>query len=602
MSNINSNNKRIELEVSDNDVELGVIKFPRTQAQADYKITKKKIVRKDGTFFYKKTTTTNDEKISDTCVDIFQKSSLATEFDYDILREKAEKHLNPKFIEYDLIAKPELTSKQKQDIEKKREIAISQFIRNHIESNLDLTFEVDWDKFIEMTGIKSAVRTGYALKMLDEVQTKASYEYKTPIISDDFSTIEYELTKVSTIPRISLILDEEMGEKYNTIGEYADSDVKNKKKHIKGIKFDINKSYLSSVLGLGRDYTSTDRKDRDNFNSSYSYRLDTLLKSIEKVQHITKFNKFTFEEIQKKFGTQFKDYRNFKRRVLVPAIEDINEYTNLNVELIEYRDNREIDTLSFRITRKLAYDRKTKYGIDTTAFYIASRLFYFTKQKIDNLLAFAKHIEKSFNSLDIVMYDNKYISEWRVEADRAINAELEIIEFMDNHESLLKQKGIIYDEKRMCIVEKYIESADPENFDYTPTEKIRLLVTADYRVEDPLTSIQYLHDLIKKEGETITSIVDYLPFEIANSNGWKRIETISDYAKYEENIKFYIYEKKIEYFRFDSNNLLDEIFFTNIQRGNFKEINSDFRNMVRKLNKKEKKDSEDRELKTENEE
>lgn len=584
---MNENNKRTELEVSDYDKDLGVIKFPRSQAQADYKITKKKVVRKDGTFFYKKTTTTNDEKIADACVQIFQKSSLATEFDYDVLREKAEKNLNPKFAEHNLIVEPEMTSKQKQEIEKKREIAISQFIRNHIENNLDLTFEVDFDKFVDMTGIKSAQRIGNALKMLEEVQTKASYEYKTPIISDDFSTIEYELTKVSTIPRISLILDEEMGEKYNTIGEYAESDVKNKKKHIRGIKFDINKSYLSSVLGLGRDYTSTDRKDRNNFNSSYSYRLDILLKSIEKVQHIPKFNRFTFDEIQKKFGTQFKDYRNFKRRVLVPAMNDINEYTNLNVELIEYRESKEIETISFKISRKLAYDKKTKFGVDTTAFYIASRLFYFTKQKIDNLLAFAKHIEKSFNSLDLVMYDNKYISEWKVETDRAIEAELEIINFIDNHEKLLKQKGIIYDEKRMCIVEKYVESADPENFDYTPVEKIKLIVTPDYKITDPITSLQYLYEIIKTEGETITSIVDYLPFEIAVSTGWKRIDTITDYVKYEENIKFLIYEKKVEYFRFDKDAMLDELFFTNIMRGNFKEINTDFRNMVRKLGKKD---------------
>lgn len=133
----------------------------------------------------------------------------------------------------------------------------------------------------------------------------------------------------------------------------------------------------------------------------------------------------------------------------------------------------------------------------------------------------------------------------KVETDRAIEAELEIINFIDNHEKLLKQKGIIYDEKRMCIVEKYVESADPENFDYTPVEKIKLIVTPDYKITDPITSLQYLYEIIKTEGETITSIVDYLPFEIAVSTGWKRIDTITDYVKYEENIKFLIYEKRL---------------------------------------------------------
>ncbi len=577
--------KHLDIATKNND--LGVIKFPRNQAQADYTIDKKKVVRKDGTVFYKKTTTTNDEKITDACIQIFQQSSLAMEFDYDNLRTKAEKDLLPKFKKHGLVADASKNKKETIEINKRQEIAISQYIRNHIENNIDLTFEVDFDKFIEMTGVKSAKRIGNALKMLTEVQNKASYEYKQPLINADFTEIEYELAKVSTIPKISLILDEEMGEKFDTIGEYAKSSIKNKKKHIRGVKFDIGKSYLSSVLGLGRDYTSTNRKDRNKFNSSYSYRLDILIKSIEKVQHIPKFNYFTFEAIQKKFGTQFAEYRDFKRRVLNPAIKDINDYTSLTVELVEDRENnarnKVLDGISFRIFRKLADDKKTKFGIDKTAFFIASRLFYFTKQKIDNLLGFAKHIEKSFNSLDLVMYDNKYIAEWRVESDTAIEAEIEIIKFMDNNRKLMSEKGLIYDERRMCLVEKYVqvENADEE---FDPQEKIRLITTADFRVEDPMTSLQYLNEVIKKEGVTTTSIIDFLPFSIANSTGWARIETVTDYVKHQENIKLFIFDKKLTYFKFE-NNMLEEIFHNNIMRGNFSEINDEFREMVRKLSK-----------------
>ena len=84
--------------------------------------------------------------------------------------------------------------------------------------------------------------------------------------------------------------------------------------------------------------------------------------------------------------------------------------------------NKELDALSFRIFRKISDDKNTKFGIEKTAYYIASRLFYFTNQKIDNLLGFAKHVEKSFNSLDLVLYDNKYINEWRIECEKAIEA------------------------------------------------------------------------------------------------------------------------------------------------------------------------------------
>ena len=77
------------------------------------------------------------------------------------------------------------TKKEIKEIEKKQEIAIGQYIRNYIENNLDLTFEVDFDKFVTMTGIKSANRIGIALKMLDEVQNKSSYEWRQPVINDD---------------------------------------------------------------------------------------------------------------------------------------------------------------------------------------------------------------------------------------------------------------------------------------------------------------------------------------------------------------------------------------------------------------------------------
>ena len=566
----------------DNNIDFGIIKFPRSQAQADYKISKKKITRKDGTVFYKKTTTTNDEKISDACIQIFQQSTLAKEFDYDTLRIRAEEYLLPRFKKHDMIIDNSKTKKEIKEIEKKQEIAIAQFIRNHIENNLDLTFEVDFDKFIEMTGVKSASRIGNALSMLEEVQVKASYEYKTPTISDDFSTIEYVLTKVSTIPRISLILDEEMGEKFDTISDYATSSIRNKKKHIKGIKFDINKSYLSSVLGLGRDYTSTNRKDRNKFNSSYSYRLDILIKSIEKVQHIEKFNFFSYEEIQKKFGTQFKEYRDFKRRVIVPSIKDINEYTNLMVELIEHRTGRVFKGLSFKIIRKLSNDGSKKFGIEKTAYYIASRLFYFTNQKIDNLLAFAKHIEKSFNNtLDLVIYDGKYLQEWKVESEEAFKAEIEIIDFMEKHKKTMHTRGLEYDEKRMCIIEKYVDVSNDEG-NKEPKEKIRIITNGEFRVENPIASLKFLHEVLKKEGDYNISIVDYLPFEIATSNGWVKIAKIQEYLNYEDQIKLYIYERKLTYFKFESN-IFEELFFTNIVRGNFKEVGEDFIKMIRSL-------------------
>lgn len=46
------------------------------------------------------------------------------------------------------------------------------------------------------------------------------------------------------------------------------------------------------------------------------------------------------------------EYRFFRRDVLKPAIEEINELTDLNVELFEIKNGRSVETIYFKITRK----------------------------------------------------------------------------------------------------------------------------------------------------------------------------------------------------------------------------------------------------------
>jgi hypothetical protein len=46
------------------------------------------------------------------------------------------------------------------------------------------------------------------------------------------------------------------------------------------------------------------------------------------------------------------EYRFFRRDVLKPAIQEINELTDLNVELFEIKNGRSIETIYFKITRK----------------------------------------------------------------------------------------------------------------------------------------------------------------------------------------------------------------------------------------------------------
>jgi hypothetical protein len=558
----------------------GTIKFPRLQAQADYHIEQKEITKSDGTKVFKKTTTLNDEKIADTCTQIFQESTLAKDINYVELRDKAIEDLSKDFDKHNLRVTSKTTIKEENEITKRQEIAIAQWIRNYIQNNIDLAFEVDYDTFISLTGIKTAERVGVALKLLTEVQGKASYKYKIPEINEDFTEISYELAQVYAVPKIGLLLDEEMGTQYQTIEDYANSPVPNKRKHIKGIRFELSPSYLSAVLGLGRDYTASARKDRLKFNSSYSYRFDMLIRSIEKVQHIKKYNYFPIEKIQNKFGTNFAEYKHFKNRVLNPVIKDMNTYSpDLYVELVEYKSGKEIIAVSFKISRKHNEDRRLKFGVDKTAYYIASRLFYFSNEKIDNLLGFAHHVEKSFNSLDLIMYGSRYIAEWREEADMAILAEDEILQLIDNNRSFFMQKGIEYDEKRMCIVENFVEKS--EIGDDKMIKKI--IKKADYKIENPMSSLRYMKEIIESDGVLEQSIIDYIPFKVAHIDlGWLNIKIPEDFIKHQRYIIQTVKEKKLDFFRFE-NDLHEQLFKTNMVRENFKELYDDYRKSINKL-------------------
>ena len=67
-----------------------------------------------------------------------------------------------------------------------------------------------------------------------------------------------------------------------------------------------------------------------------------------------------------------------------------------------------------------------------------------------------------------------------------------------------------------------------------------------------------------------------------------KIDTIKDYVRHEEKIKYLIFEKKVDSIKFEEQNIFSELFYTNMMRENFKEITNDFKNMVKKLTKTKK--------------
>jgi|GEM_PF-1481676 hypothetical protein len=579
------NNNNDTLIISNSN---GKIRISNLQAQADYSVKKTAKKNCNGQEVFKKETTINDEKLGDTCLEIFQNSNISNLFNMDEIKQNAIIQTEKLFKQHNLIIKPENTLKENNLIKKKKNIAIVQYIKRQIEKKANKTYSVDYNKFIEMTGIKSAKRIGFALKLLDEIQERNFFEWNEEVLDQNLNIVHH-LVKISIIPEIRLVLDEEVGSLknedgeylYDSISSYRKAKIKNKAKHIKKITFRINPIYLSNILGLEKDYTEPNRKERNKFNSSYAFRLDTLLRSIEKVQNNPNIAFFSFQKIQKKFGTQYENYKNFKARVLVPAINDINLYTNINVTLKEERvagEKSNLKYIRFIIERNNDKETDKRYGIDKVAFYIASRIFYFTNSQINSFMAFAKSIENQIkNTLDaLTIYANKNLEVWKEESKKAYETEEKLLKLMEENKIFIDQHNLVYDYKRMTIVKKN----DKEENDL----KIKILKLNEKKITNPVESILYLNELLKTGYSERADIFDFCPFEIYSKNSTEthKINNMLDYQKFENTIIEYIKDKKLNYFKFENEDIAD-IFYKHIYRGTFRQLDNEVTSLIMKL-------------------
>jgi hypothetical protein len=451
--------------------------------------------------------------------------------------------------------------------------------------NTQLEFDVSFDKFIYSTGIKVIQgRFSSALKLLMDIQDKPFYEWSQPVLSEDYSEVLYEIKRLGIIPEITLVLDEELGSKITTLKEYIELKIPNKKKHVKGLRFKISDSYLANILCLGRDFTgSSSRNTRLNFKSSYSYRLDFLLLSIKKVQKNPSLNRFTFEEIQKKFGTSYKTYAEFKKNVLVPSIKDINNVTGMTVELDETRKSESKNSpllyLSFIIKEK---DSVEDIDIEKIARYIALRQMYHSTEKIKVLSAYIKYISRNIreSNKDIV-FGEKTIPEWIVEAKEMMEIEESLYRTMELNIGLLKEESIKYDSNRMCLVKNLAVKNEDSDIDANPT-KSEYIYYRDQKINNPKLSLVYLEKLAR-ENTSINqfSILDFLPFYFAIPSGWAAINNADDYLTYEKLIKDAIKSNKIKYFKFENQDSSTNDYFNKcIINNNFREISTELSEII----------------------
>lgn len=114
------------------------------------------------------------------------------------------------------------------------------------------------------------------------------------------------------------------------------------------IEIEIPRKIIPYLYDLKEKFTSYELYQILALKSSYSIRLYELLASYE----FTKKHTFEIDEIKNLLQCPYKDYKDFRRYALEPAIKEINEYTNLEATWEAKTRGRKVVAIEFRMKRK----------------------------------------------------------------------------------------------------------------------------------------------------------------------------------------------------------------------------------------------------------
>lgn len=124
------------------------------------------------------------------------------------------------------------------------------------------------------------------------------------------------------------------------------------KYHVKEGKVTITPNKVLQPYFEGKPFTDTEFYFLIKFTSQYAERLYELLKTFEYKPLID----FDVDDLRARLAvpsTQYKNFNMFRTRVLEPAIEDINTYTDINVSMKEKRGlHNKVEVVFFMVKKK----------------------------------------------------------------------------------------------------------------------------------------------------------------------------------------------------------------------------------------------------------
>ena len=131
------------------------------------------------------------------------------------------------------------------------------------------------------------------------------------------------------------------------------------------------------LLQLKKNFTQYELIYTLQFKSKYTIRLYELIKSIH-YRELEEYKRvFKTEEIKELLnGEKYTQYRDFKQRVLLPSIKEINENSDKEVFINEIKKGKKVEYIELLVKTKSLDDRlklradiETNLGLDQLTFW-----------------------------------------------------------------------------------------------------------------------------------------------------------------------------------------------------------------------------------------
>lgn len=147
-----------------------------------------------------------------------------------------------------------------------------------------------------------------------------------------------------------------LDEDEETLLRWIEKPYVNKKSGI--IKIRLDEDMKPFLLQLKKNFTQYELIYTLHFKSKYTIRLYELIKSIHFKELEEYTRKYRLEEIKRILGAEnYQEYRDFKRRVLEPAIKEIVEYSDKELSYQEIKQGRKVIGIQFTVRTKDAINR-----------------------------------------------------------------------------------------------------------------------------------------------------------------------------------------------------------------------------------------------------